>query len=184
MLGQLPLPADSAVTLASTRVQFLAPQGWRVLDLMDSDSVNRVIFHVPSSATDSVGPERTNVLVTAFRHLPAGASFDTLTADLFASMSGQGSVVVLSDSMLAAPERRFLFWRGQQGATPYVIVDDFARIAGMVIHVRMAMPVLGNLPRDWTRRFSADTERLLASIRVDGQAAFPGWVAHPSVRVF
>src|SRR6266566_2298368 len=68
---------------------------------------------------------------------------------------------------------RTIFWRGQQGATPYAIADIFAITGGLAIHIRSALPFLRALPPDWFPHVTAQLNGFLASVRVDGARLLP-----------
>jgi len=174
-LGAAPL---TDFRLEHGAVHFQAPANWHLLQQEDSDSGAMVIFHVRNPATDSKGPDRANVLVSVERTGSTG-EMRAITDTLFASMF-DSTGIVLGDTM-PTRDTRFLFWRGQQGATPYALFDDYGRRGGMVIHVRMSLPIVAATPTSWTQAYGRDTQALLASIKVKGDPVFPGWTGHPTV---
>ena len=167
-------------TLRHGVVRFEAPVAWHLLQQQDSAENARVIFHVRNPVTDS-GPERANVLVRALSR-PAGADMHAYTVTLFGGVLDPGALV-LGDT-IPDPERRFFFWRGQQRGTPYVIYDDFGRRDSIIVHVRMTVPVVAATPVEWNEAYSRDTERVLASLKVDRRQVFPDWAGHPQLAAF
>ena len=172
-------PATIEYKLHRGQVSFRAPTRWHLIKRIDEDSASAVIFHVRNPATDT-GAARANVLVSVFWHSPRG-DFRAQTDTLFNALFDGGAV--LGDTM-PAPSRRFLFWRGQAGEMPYAIFDDFGRNGAILVHVRMALPMAEGTTAQWNTQYSADTERLLASIRVGGAPLFPGWAGHPELTTF
>src|SRR5690242_11051485 len=114
--------------LAGGAIRFRAPAHWHVVQAPKPGDDDAAIFHIRNAATDS-GSDRTNVIVWVL-HGPATTPFREATDQVLAgSLNG----LVLEDTLLgrmrdtADPERRFVFWRGQQGTTGYMLFDDFSR---------------------------------------------------------
>jgi hypothetical protein len=91
--------------------------------------------------------------------------------------------VVLGDTM-PDKKRRFYYWAGREGDTPYALFDDFARRGPYVVHVRIAWPLKPESPDSWTSALSRDTRALLASLTLDGTRLLPGWAAYPSLSLW
>jgi hypothetical protein len=158
-----------------------APCGWHLVDENESDSVVSLAFNAPNTLTDS-GADRTSILIVVHRRTQ-GKDFRALTDTLFESLGqGTGRVIVLGDTMPDATTR-FVFWRGQRGGSPYSVYDDFGRKGAVMVHVRIALPVVA-AHGEWMARFSGDSERLLAGLRVQQTALFLGWAARPSLSKF
>jgi len=158
--------------LAGGLLRFSAPSAWRIVNNDQGSERSTLIFEVPLP-TGHTG--RGNVIVTIFQGLGDG-DLRSVT-DPFVAALVHGPVI--AETTLAAPDRRFLFWRGDRDGVPYVITDDFSWHSGLLVHVTMALPLGSDVPEGWTRAFSSETEALLASVRLHDAPAFPGWAAHP-----
>jgi hypothetical protein len=166
-------------TVPGSNVRFAAPTDWHVIGRDSTAERSDIFFHVrlPSDASSS---DRANVMVVV-RNLTTSSDFRTLTDSLFDSMNdGKPGNLIMGDTMPSA-DRRFLFWRGTQGKTAYLIFDDFSRRGTVVVHVRMTLPTLESTAGTWFDRYSHDTEQLLGSITAGGSKLFPGWAGHPSM---
>ena len=183
--------STTAFTLRHGQVRFQAPTAWHVLQLRDDDLLTtlqqkdgaeraRAVFHVRNPVTDK-GRDRANVLVRVLMR-PAGQELRSLSDTLFGQLLDPGALV-LGDTM-PAPNRRFFFWRGQQGATPYAIYDDFASRDTIVVHVRMTVPIVTGTSPEWSAAYERDTERLLASLMAGENRIFPDWAGHPQLAAF
>jgi hypothetical protein len=158
-----------------------APCGWHLVDENETDSVVSLAFNAPNMVADS-GPDRASILIIVHRRA-FGRNFRALTDTLFEGLGqGTGRVIVLGDTMPDATTR-FIFWRGQKGGSPYSIYDEFGRKGAVTVHVRIALPVTV-AHGDWLQRFSGESERLLAGVRVEQTALFLGWAARPSLSRF
>jgi hypothetical protein len=168
--------------LAGGAVRFRAPAHWHVVRAPTSGDDFAAVFHVRSAAVDS-GTDRTNVLVSVL-HGPAATPFRAATDGVLAMLL-EGPV--LGDTLLgragdaADPERRFIFWRGQEGATAYALYDDFGRRDTLMVHVRAAVPISAMASAAWADSLEAGTRRLLASVTLGGVPLFPGWAGHPNL---
>jgi hypothetical protein len=163
----------------SSSVRFTAPADWHVLGRDSSAEQSAIIFHV-RLPSDSSFRDRANVMVVV-RNRPKSSDFRALTDTLFGDMyDGKPGDLVMGDTM-PSTDRRFLFWRGTQGKTTYLIFDDFGRRGMIVVHVRMTLPMLDGITRTLRDRYTRDTEQLLSSITVGGAKLFPGWAGHPSM---
>jgi hypothetical protein len=166
-----------ATFLLPGAVRVDAPCGWHLVEEDETDSVVSLAFGAPNALTDS-GADRTSVLIVVHRRTQA-RDFRALTDTLFESLGqGTGRVIVLGDTMPDATTR-FVFWRGQKGGSPYSVYDDFGRKGAVIVHVRIVLPVGAGLG-EWMARFSGDSERLLAGLRVQQTALCLGWAARPS----
>jgi hypothetical protein len=113
-----------------------------------SDSLVAMLFCIPNPVSEGTA-DAANVIV-AMRPAPKITNFRAYTDSLFARVDG-GAVLVLTVTT-EADHVRTIFWRGQQGATPYAIGDVFAVSGGLAIQIRSALPFLRVLPREWLPR--------------------------------
>src|SRR6266496_670681 len=153
-------------------LRFAVPASWRVVTKNEDPKRSTLLIDVPVSAAGKV---KGNVVVTVFRGLGNGDLRSTTGPFVAALISGP----VIGDTLLAGPDRRFLFWRGHRDGVPYAITDDFGWHAGTLVHISMALPLGKDVPQAWIQALSVGTRLLLASARLNGALVFPGWAAHP-----
>jgi len=144
------------------------PQSWAVTELPATDSLAAVLFCIPNPVSEGTA-DAANVLV-AVRPAPKITNFRAYTDSQF--VAGGVVQLVLTDT-IEDDHIRTVFWRGQQGATPYAIADIFAVSGGLAIQIRSALPFLRGLPPDWLPRVTAQLSGLLASVKVDGTRLLP-----------
>jgi hypothetical protein len=142
--------------------------GDRVGLIVGSDWVNirqleRVVaFQVPNPADEGT-PHSANVAVVV--HPEVTGSFENRVREASAGVS-----VIVRLPETASDRDALLLSRGQQGSTPYIVVDRVARRAGLDVHVRAAWPILEATTQDWHLRFFSEVNRLMSELTVDGSS--------------
>ena len=154
-----------AFALFKGRVTFTAPQSWGVTEVPASDSFAAILFCIPNPVSEGTA-DAANVMLVV-RPAPTITSFRAYTDSQFAQATGRDIQLILTDTT-EGDRVRTIFWRGQQGTTPYGIGDIFAVRGGLAIQIRSALPFLRGLPPDWLPRVSAELNAFLASVKVDG----------------
>ena len=161
-----PLATGShAFALFKGRVTFAAPQSWGVTEVPASDSFAAILFCIPNPVSEGTA-DAANVMLVV-RRAPTITSFRAYTDSQFAQATGRDIQLILTDTT-EGDRVRTIFWRGQQGTTPYGIGDIFAVSGGLAIQIRSALPFLRGLPPDWLPRVSAELNGFLVSVKVDG----------------
>ena len=169
------------VTALGGAVTFAVPAAWHVLYESDTGSLGQFVYHVRNPATDSVGDDRTNIIINVRRRLgsPTFAAYsDSLLGGLI------DSTMIVLDDTTAGPAQRAVMWRGQIKSTPYVGFDDIARSGDIWLSVRIVLPLSERTAQDWTARLSRQTEQLLQTMRFGSKAAFPVDIGYPALTTF
>jgi len=156
--------------LFNGRATFTAPRSWGAIQAPASDTLEEVLFCIPNPISEGT-PDAANVLVQ-IRPAPKVPNFRTYTDSLFAIVTAGEGHLVLTDTT-DADHVRTIFWRGQQGATPYGIADIFGVTRGLAIYVRTALPLLKRMPADWLPRVTRELNGFLGSFAVDGATLLP-----------
>jgi len=81
--------------------------------------------------------------------------------------------VIVSDKT-SAKGRRVVLSRGQQGTTPYVVVDIMGAAGDVFVWAGAAWPLLEKGSADWSDTVLKDFKAVATSITVDGASVFPG----------
>jgi len=161
----------SVSTLYDGAIRFSAPSTWHLLNHGKTDTSEAYVFHV-RSPTDSTTDDRTNVLVIArIRH--DRSSLGSFSDTVFNRMTAGDRVLVLEDTT-RDDRTRSIFWRGEQGATPYVLLDKFAVQDTFYINLRFAMPLLKGASGDWQRRTLSQLNQVVATLNVSHKHVFQG----------
>ena len=181
--GQTPPAGDALRKLSALgrAVTFAVPAAWHVLYESDTGSVGQFVYHVRNGATDSVGDDRTNIIINVRRRMGSrtfAAYSDSLLGGLI------DSTMIVLDDTTTGPAQRAVMWRGQIKSTPYVGFDDIAHSGDIWVSVRIALPLSERTPEEWTRRLSRQTERLLQTMRFGSKAAFPVDIGYPALTAF
>lgn len=153
------------------RVTFAAPRSWGVIQLPARDTLEEVLFCIPNPIAEG-SSDAANVLVQ-IRPGPKVVNFRSYTDSLFAIVAAGEVQLVLTDTT-EDDHVRTIFWRGQQGSTPYAVTDIFAVSGGVAIYVRTALPFLKGTSADWFQRVSTELNGFLDSFTVDRVSLFPG----------
>jgi len=152
------------------RVTFAAPRSWGAIQAPASDTLEEVLFCIPNPISEGT-PDAANVLVQ-IRPAPKVPNFRAYTDSLFAIVTVGEAHLVLTDTT-DADHVRTIFWRGQQGATPYAIADIFGVTQSLAVYIRTALPLLRRMPADWLPRVTKEVNGFLGSFAVDGAILLP-----------
>jgi hypothetical protein len=169
------------LTALSGAVTFSVPVAWHVLYESDTGSLAQFVYHVRNPAMDSVGDDRTNIIISVRRRLGSRA-FAAYSDSLLGGLIDSRMIVL--DDTTAGPAQRAVMWRGQIKSTPYAGFDDIAHSAEVWVHVRIVLPLSERTPPEWTERLSRQTQQLLQTMRFGSQAAFPVDVGYPALTAF
>lgn len=175
-----PAPPERWLASPDSALRFVVPADWHVLREGADKSAARYVYHVRNPATDS-GADRTNVIVQLYKRDVPG-DFRAFTDSAMARMRG-GSELILDDHLVNA-DRRALFWRGQMDSTPYMGFDNFARVNGYWLHIRIVSPLSERTTEAWSAAFSRDTERLLATLTLRGALVMNDHTGFPVLTTF
>ncbi len=165
-------PESTIYSGASSRVRFAAPTKWHLLRNDATDTSAVIVFHLRNPATDTAGPDRANVVLTA--HIRPGKQDIRAFSDaVFANMTAHDAPAVLND-VYRHHRTRSIFWRGQLGSTPYVLLDKFAVYRGVYLTLRFSRPLAKGTAQDWTQQALAEFNALVESITIDREPVFHG----------
>jgi len=163
--AQSPRKDERQIATPGGVLLFLVPAAWHVLVEESDEAGSRHVYHVRNPATDTTN-DRTNVLVMLYRRSVSG-DFKAFTDSAYSRMSDDSELLL--DDHISSPDRRAMFWRGQLGAMPYIGFDNFARIDGYWLHVRIVSPLHERTTAEWSSLLSKSTGRLLATLTLGGR---------------
>jgi hypothetical protein len=123
------------------KVALTIPASWIKQQHVTNGNIEIIQFEVPDQTTETT-PDSANAIVSV-EPLQTGATVTNFgDARLFKGALSEGNAV-LTDFIADARWRTALS-RGQQGSTPYVIMDRFGVDRGVMVLLRLAQPVFPN----------------------------------------
>jgi len=156
--------------LMKGRLHFSAPVGWIELPRQTRETSDIVAFQIPNPADEGTS-DSANVAVTANWSL-AERSIERFSEGPLRSLREMPGTIVVND-VTSADGSRTVLSRGQQGSTPYLVIDTFGFGGGTHVWCRAAYPLLEGTSEKWNASVVRDYNTLVASITVDGKAVFP-----------
>ena len=168
------------VALWSGAVTFRQPPRWKPVMEHVEESLPTFDYVVPNPITDSATPLRTNVMVVPHPEWIDG-SFKRFTDSVFKKQMA-GIQEIEADTMVG-DDRRMVRWRGKVGTVAYVGIDNFARTDVYWVQVRVVVPLVSGVPKDWYEHLAADTRGLLLGMKAADLLVFTDTLGVPTRRV-
>ncbi len=132
---------ESTNSLAGKLVTFDAPKDWILQNHLVNSNSESFQFLIPDSATDGT-PDSANAGIS-IELVRDGMNVTNFSALRLESISSSHGYAVLT-KIFAGDKWCSAVTRGQQDATPYIIMDRFGVDQDVMVFFRVAQPVLTN----------------------------------------
>jgi len=159
LFSEEPLPD----TLLDTNINFKLPAHWHLRRQFTNRAAVVLQLLIPDRDTDGT-PDSSNAALTV-EPMQEGMTVKTF-GDL--KLRSDPSFTVIAD-IPAGRAWRTVLSRGQQGKTPYVVLDRFGVASSYMVTVRVAFPIVPRKEWRWTGRTVADCNSLIKSLTIRGK---------------
>jgi hypothetical protein len=152
--------SNHAHRLAGGRVVFDVARGWEALGARGDEAV---AFQIAMPAADGTA-DSANASVMV-RQNPS-ESFE----EAVGRVPTRGMTMLTRLPMRPSTQDALLLSRGQQGGTPYIVIDRLLRRGALEVRIRVAWPLLPGSTQAWEAEIMNAANRLVSETRVDGKA--------------